>query len=149
MEKFKYIPIADKMNNLREFLLPRANKIKGFSFSVRFPSYDGDKEIVPVEIMEGLTDATLGDLAAIVVNMTDYNVGADKGGAVSMFEDFDIDYNQNKYLIETRCSGALVKPYSALIFSFKQGNGANTVISFSGDGMDEFTIKDDDNSAQG
>jgi HK97 family phage major capsid protein len=107
------------------------------------------KEIVPVEIMEGLTDATLGDLAAIVVNMTDYNVCADKGGAVSMFEDFDIDYNQNKYLIETRCSGALVKPYSALIFSFKQGDGANTVISFSGDGMDEFTIKDDDNSAQG
>ena len=104
--------------------------------------------IVPVEIMEGLTDETQGDLAAIVVNMTDYNVGADKGGAVAMFEDFDIDYNQNKYLIETRCSGALVKPYSALIFSFKQGEGENTVISFSGDGMDEFTIKDDDN-AQG
>ena len=99
-------------------------------------------EIVPVEIMEGLTDDTMGDLAAIVVNMTDYNVGADKGGAVAMFEDFDIDYNQNKYLIETRCSGALVKPYSALIFSFKQGDGENTIISFSGDGMDEFTIKD-------
>jgi hypothetical protein len=48
MDKFNYIPIADKMNNLREFLLPRAKKIKGFSFSVRFPSYDGDKEIVPV-----------------------------------------------------------------------------------------------------
>ena len=104
--------------------------------------------IFPVEILEGLTDETQGDLAAIVVNMTDYNVGADKGGAVAMFEDFDIDYNQNKYLIETRCSGALVKPYSALIFSFKQGEGENTVISFSGDGMDEFTIKDDDN-AQG
>lgn len=100
-------------------------------------------EIVPVEIMEGLTDDTQGDLAAIVVNMTDYNVGADKGGAVAMFEDFDIDYNQNKYLIETRCSGALVKPYSALVFSFKQGEGENTVITFSGDGMDEFTIKDD------
>lgn len=99
-------------------------------------------EIVPVEVMEGLTDDTMGDLAAIVVNMTDYNVGADKGGAVAMFEDFDIDYNQNKYLIETRCSGALVKPYSALIFSFKQGDGENTIISFSGDGMDEFTIKD-------
>ena len=100
-------------------------------------------EIVPVEIMEGLTDDTQGDLAAIVVNMSDYNVGADKGGAVAMFEDFDIDYNQNKYLIETRCSGALVKPYSALVFSFKQGEGENTVITFSGDGMDEFTIKDD------
>lgn len=102
--------------------------------------------IVPVEIMEGLTDDTQGDLAAIVVNLSDYNVGADKGGAVSMFEDFDIDFNQNKYLIETRCSGALVKPYSALVFSFKQGSGANTVISFSGDGMDEFAIKDEDDS---
>lgn len=100
-------------------------------------------EIVPVEIMEGLTDNTQGDLAAIVVNMNDYNVGADKGGAVAMFEDFDIDYNQNKYLIETRCSGALVKPYSALVFSFKQGQGENTVITFSGDGMDEFIINDE------
>ena len=104
--------------------------------------------IVPVEIMEGLTDETQGDLAAIVVNMKDYNVGADKGGAVSMFEDFDIDFNQNKYLIETRCSGALIKPYAALVFSFKQGAGDNTVITFSGDGMDEFIIKDEDN-AQG
>lgn len=100
-------------------------------------------EIVPVEVMEGLTDSTMGDLAAIIVNMTDYNVGADKGGAVSMFEDFDIDYNQNKYLIETRCSGALVKPYSAIIISFKQGTGNTTTISFSGDGMDEFAITDE------
>ena len=100
-------------------------------------------ELVPVEIMEGLTDDTQGDLAAIVINMTDYNVGADKGGAVSMFDDFDIDYNQQKYLIETRCSGAMVKPYSALIFSFKQGAGENTVITFSGDGMDEFAITDE------
>ena len=100
-------------------------------------------EIVPVEVMEGLTDSTMGDLAAIIVNMTDYNVGADKGGAVSMFEDFDIDYNQNKYLIETRCSGALVKPYSAIIISFKQGSGNTTTISFSGDGMDEFAITDE------
>jgi len=46
--------------------------------------------------------------------MADYNFGADKGGAVSMFDDFDIDYNQMKYLIETRCSGALTKPYSAI-----------------------------------
>lgn len=104
-------------------------------------------QIVPVEIMEGLTDDTQGDLAAIVVNLSDYNVGADKGGAVSMFEDFDIDFNQNKYLIETRCSGALVKPYSALIFSFKQGSGTTTTITFSGDGMAEFAITDDD--AQG
>ena len=102
--------------------------------------------IVPVEIMEGLTDEDQGNLAAIVVNLSDYNVGADKGGAVSMFEDFDIDFNQNKYLIETRCSGALVKPYSALVFSFKQGSGSNTVISFSGDGMAEFAITDEEES---
>ena len=52
---------------------------------------------------------------AIILNLNDYNVGADKGGSVNMFEDFDIDYNQQKYLIETRCSGALVKPYSAIV----------------------------------
>ena len=100
-------------------------------------------ELVPVEIMEGLTDETQGDLAAIVINMSDYNVGADKGGAVSMFDDFDIDYNQQKYLIETRCSGAMIKPYSALVFSFKQGAGETTTISFSGDGMAEFAITDE------
>jgi hypothetical protein len=50
----------------------------------------------------------------IIVNLTDYNIGADKGGAVNMFDDFDIDYNAQKYLIETRCSGALIKPYSAI-----------------------------------
>jgi hypothetical protein len=75
------------------------------------------KEIVTVEPMEGET-VTVGNdtlpLIGIVVNMADYNVGADKGGAISMFDDFDIDYNQQKYLIETRISGALIKPYSAL-----------------------------------
>ena len=54
-------------------------------------------------------------ILGIIVNLRDYNVGADKGGAVSMFEDFDIDYNAQKYLIETRCSGALTKPYSAIV----------------------------------
>ena len=98
--------------------------------------------IVPVEVMEGATDATQGDLAAIIVNMSDYNVGADKGGAVSMFEDFDIDYNQNKYLIETRCSGALTKPYSALVISFKQGEEDETTITFSGDGYEDLIIDD-------
>ena len=98
--------------------------------------------IVPVEVMEGATDATQGDLAAIIVNMSDYNVGADKGGAVSMFEDFDIDYNQNKYLIETRCSGALTKPYSALVISFKQGEEDDTTITFSGDGYEDLIIDD-------
>ena len=51
---------------------------------------------------------------ALLVDLKDYNVGADKGGAVNMFDDFDIDYNQQKYLIETRCSGALTKPFSAI-----------------------------------
>ena len=77
-------------------------------------------EIVTVEPMEGLTrvgaDTKTYTLLGIMVNLVDYNVGADKGGAVNMFDDFDIDYNQQKYLIETRCSGALVKPYSALVF---------------------------------
>ena len=80
------------------------------------------KEIVTVEVMEGqkrtpssgtLNGKTL-TLRGIVVNLADYNVGADKGGSINLFDDFDIDYNQMKYLIETRCSGALIKPYSAI-----------------------------------
>ena len=59
-------------------------------------------------------------LKAIMVNLVDYTVGADKGGAVSMFDDFDIDYNQMKYLIETRCSGALTVPKSAIVFETKE-----------------------------
>ena len=75
------------------------------------------KEIVTVEVMEGLkrtVETDTHNLIGIIVNLADYNVGADKGGAISMFDDFDIDYNQQKYLIETRCSGALIKPYSAI-----------------------------------
>ena len=75
------------------------------------------KEIVTVPVMEGLSRESGGttyDLKGIIVNLVDYNLGADKGGAVNMFDDFDIDYNQQKYLIETRCSGALVTPYSAI-----------------------------------
>ena len=75
------------------------------------------KEIVTVPEMEEHTD-----IYGIIVNMADYNVGADKGGAVTMFDDFDIDYNQQKYLMETRCSGALVKPYSAIVLK-KTGTG--------------------------
>ena len=60
-------------------------------------------------------DVMPSGIYALIVNLNDYNVGADKGGAVNMFDDFDIDYNQQKYLIETRCSGALVKPYSAIV----------------------------------
>lgn len=77
-------------------------------------------DIVTVPVMEGAKGAKGGDLIAILVNLADYNVGADKGGAVNMFDDFDIDYNAQKYLIETRCSGALTKPYSAIAFEFKK-----------------------------
>nr|DAE45027.1 MAG TPA: major capsid protein [Bacteriophage sp.] len=74
-------------------------------------------EIVTVPAMENLTrgeEADKVELAGIIVNLDDYTVGADKGGEVNMFDDFDIDYNQKKYLIETRCSGALTKPFSAI-----------------------------------
>ena len=72
-------------------------------------------EIVTVPVMENLTDKDSKEVYGIIVNLSDYNVGADKGGAVNMFDDFDIDYNQQKYLIETRCSGALIKPFSAIV----------------------------------
>ena len=81
-------------------------------------SYLRVKEIVTVPVMEGLvrktSDSKTHNVLGIIVNLTDYKTGADKGGAVAMFEDFDIDYNQQKYLIETRKSGALVTPYSAI-----------------------------------
>lgn len=75
------------------------------------------KDIVTVPVMEGLTRTVNGEvrkLAGIIVNLADYNIGADKGGSVNMFDDFDIDYNAQKYLIETRISGALIRPYSAI-----------------------------------
>ena len=75
------------------------------------------KEIVTVPVLENLSRTANGvtyNLVGIIVNLADYNIGADKGGAVNMFDDFDIDYNAQKYLIETRCSGALTKPYSAI-----------------------------------
>lgn len=72
------------------------------------------KNIVTIPEMEGRKGAKGGDLVCLIVNLADYTVGADKGGAVSMFEDFDIDFNAQKYLIETRCSGALTTPFSAM-----------------------------------
>lgn len=83
------------------------------------------RKIVPVPVMENLTrtvGANTHELAGIYVNLVDYNIGADKGGAVNMFDDFDIDYNANKYLIETRCSGALIKPYSAVAIELVSAN---------------------------
>lgn len=81
------------------------------------------REIIAVPVMEGLTrtddDNNTFELAAIYVNLKDYNVGTDKGGEVNFFDDFDIDYNKHKYLMETRCSGTLVEPYSAVAIEFK------------------------------
>ena len=89
------------------------------------------KNIITVPVMEGLHRmnnakgvAAECDLLGIIVNLKDYNVGADKGGAIAMFEDFDIDYNAQKYLIETRCSGALIKPFSAIVLEEKQAAAA-------------------------
>lgn len=81
------------------------------------------KEIITVPVMENLTREVGADtltLHGIIVNLDDYNVGADKGGAVNMFDDFDIDYNAQKYLIETRCSGALIKPFAAIVVESKE-----------------------------
>lgn len=80
-------------------------------------------KIVTVPVMNNQTRKEGSDiytLQAIIVNLNDYNVGADKGGAINMFDDFDIDYNQQKYLIETRCSGALTKPFSAIVLETKK-----------------------------
>ena len=79
------------------------------------------RDIVTVPVMENVgREDTPGkkkwNLLGVLVNLSDYNVGADKGGSVNMFDDFDINYNKYEYLIETRCSGALVKPYSAITF---------------------------------
>jgi hypothetical protein len=74
-------------------------------------------EIIPVPVLENLSREEKGvtyNLLGLLVNLGDYNVGADKGGEINMFDDFDIDYNQQKYLMETRCSGALIKPFSAM-----------------------------------
>lgn len=76
------------------------------------------KEIVTIPEMEGRTGPKGGELIGVIVNLADYTVGADKGGEVSMFDDFDIDYNAQKYLIETRCSGALAVPFSAMVIEF-------------------------------
>lgn len=80
------------------------------------------KEIVPVEILEEYED-----LVGIIVNMADYNIGADKGGEVNMFDDFDIDYNKHKYLLETRVSGALTKLKAAMVV--RRVAGAATLVT--------------------
>jgi len=82
----------------------------------------GVKQIVTVEPMKEITD-----LVGIIVNLDDYNIGTDKGGELTMFEDFDIDYNQQKYLLETRMSGALVRPKSAIVI--RKTAAANVLVS--------------------
>ena len=77
------------------------------------------KEIVTVPQMENMKGVNGGEFVGLIVNLADYTVGADKGGAVNMFDDFDIDYNQQKYLIETRCSGAMTTPYGAMAIEYK------------------------------
>ena len=98
------------------------------------------KTIVPVPVMENATrvvgegqSAVTWQLGLIMVNLTDYNVGSDKGGEINMFNDFDIDYNQEKYLMETRISGALIKPKSALVLEHIPYNVAGTVPEDEGD----------------
>lgn len=72
-------------------------------------------EIITVPVLENFTDKDSKPVLGIIINLSDYNVGADKGGAINFFDDFDLDYNQMKFLLETRCSGALVKPFSAIV----------------------------------
>lgn len=93
--------------------------------------------IVTVPVMEGLKGPFGGDLMGIIVNLKDYNVGADKGGAVNMFDDFDIDYNQQKYLIETRCSGALIRPFSAI--TLELSTTGSTGVTYDAVDMSEMT----------
>lgn len=85
-------------------------------------------DIITVPVAEGATftkDGVVNTFGGIIVNLSDYNVGADQGGSVTMFDDFDIDYNKEKYLIETRCSGALTVPYSAIAINFVPAAGSN------------------------
>ena len=98
-------------------------------------------KIVTVPVFEGLTASRNGksmELAGIYVNLSDYNVGADKGGSVNLFDDFDIDFNQYKYLIETRISGALIKPFSAVVLEF--GTAAPLTLGVAPSGRDETVI---------
>ena len=94
----------------------------------------GVSKIIPVPLFanvsrsvttgeEPSTSTKTYDLVAMIVNMSDYTFGADRGGEVSTFDDFDIDYNQMKYLIETRCSGALIKPKSAVVIEMERAAG--------------------------
>lgn len=92
--------------------------------------------IVTVPVMENFEDADGKDVYGIIVNLKDYKVGADKGGAINMFDDFDIDYNQQKYLMETRCSGSLIKPFSAIVL--REGSATASEEPTMSQAMNEF-----------
>ena len=99
-------------------LIKDANENYMFKNVDELKNFLGVNALVEVDVMKGVqrtVEATDYDLLAIVVNPRDYTSGANKGGQVSVFDGFDIDYNQFKYLIETRCSGALTKLYSAVV----------------------------------
>ncbi len=95
------------------------------------------RTIVVAEVMEDTAD-----LLAVLVNPADYTVGADRGGAVSMFDDFDIDYNQYKYLIETRASGALTKPKSAIVIKRTSGTVVTPIVPAFDPATNTITIPD-------
>ena len=84
------------------------------------------RTIVTVPVMEGFKDASNRPVMGIIVNLQDYNMGADKGGEINLFDDFNIDYNQYIYLIETRSSGALIKPYSAIVLYENSSSSVTT-----------------------
>lgn len=107
-------------------LLKDANRRRIYKDKTELATAMCVNEIIAVPSMKGLKRTVSGTdndgtftLKGIIVNLNDYGVGADKGGSVNMFEDFDIDYNQEKYLIETRCSGALYVPKSAIVLETK------------------------------
>lgn len=111
-----YFTTADKLADM--LLLKDKNDRRIYMSVAELATTLGVSKIVKVPVMENLSRVVGQDtlnLVGIIVNMKDYTIGADKGGAIGMFDDFDIDYNQYKYLIETRCSGALTKVKSALV----------------------------------
>lgn len=115
------IMFCDKWFMTRAKLIRNSIGEKMYKTDAELASALGVNSIVPVPVMKNQTrtvTTTSGsetrNLVGLIVDLNDYNVGADKGGAVNMFDDFDINFNQEKYLIETRCSGALVKPHSAI-----------------------------------
>lgn len=107
----------DGTNHTRLMLQRDADGKRMFKSDAELAAALRVKEIVDVPLFKGVKRGAT-PLYGILVNLVDYNVGADKGGEVSMFDDFDIDYNQYKYLMETRISGALVDPFTAVVLEF-------------------------------